>query len=464
MRATTPSGATGQRSRRGLFGLLVADGISIFGSRMSFLAVPWFVLITTGSAGQTGIVAFAEMAPYVLVQGFGGPLVDRLGAWRVSIGTDVVAAAAVGIVPLLYAADHLSFGVLCGLVALAGAVRGAGDSSRYVMVPGVTEHAAMAMERGAGLHDGVNRLAGMLGAPSAGLLIAGFSAPSVLAIDALTFLVSAVLVATLVPRSAAPSRAPAPTSDDEGAQLDATQPMGYVAQLREGFAHLRADRLLLGIGVMVLVTNLLDQAAGSVLQPVWAKEVSGSPVTLGVLLGVFGVGAVAGNAVLTWLSPRLPRRRTYAWCFLLGGSPRLFAMAAFSTVSPLLPIFFLGGFGAGGINPILGAVEYERVPRHLQARVLGALGAMAWAGIPIGALAGGFGVEHLGLRPALLVAAIAYLAATLAPFVFPAWRGMDRAPVVDGPGSATEVRRAPGAAGSATPATEDSQCVSVSGH
>jgi MFS family permease len=130
--------------------------------------------------------------------------------------------------------------------------------------------------------------------------------------------------------------------------------------------------------------------------------------------------------VLTWLGPRLPRRRTYAWCFVLCGSPRMFVMAALSVVSPVAAIAFLSGFGAGGINPILGAVEYERVPRHLQARVLGAVGALAWAGIPLGSLLGGFAVEHAGLRPTLLCAGVIYALTTAAPFVFPAWRGMDR--------------------------------------
>jgi predicted MFS family arabinose efflux permease len=72
-------------------------------------------------------------------------------------------------------------------------------------------------------------------------------------------------------------------------------------------------------------------------------------------------------------------------------------------------------------------VEYERVPAHLQARVLGALGALAWAGIPVGALAGGLAVETLGLWPTLVVAGLVYLVTTLSPFVFPAWRGMERA-------------------------------------
>jgi hypothetical protein len=409
-------------SRRGLLGLLGAIGVSVFGTRMSMLAVPWFVLVTTGSAAQTGVVAFAETAPYVLVQGFGGPLVDRVGAWRVSVVTDVLAALAVGAVPVLYAVDQLSVGVLCGLVALAGATRGAGDAARHVMVPGVTEMANAPMERGAGLLDGVNRLASLLGAPTAGVLIAVSSAPAVLAIDAATFGVSALLVAAFVPRGAAPSMPEA----GEGAAVAG----GYLQQLREGFGYLRGDRLLLGIGVMVLVTNLLDQANGSVLTPSWAKEVTGSAVTLGLLSGTFAVGAVLGNLLLTWLGPRLPRRRTFAWCFVVGGSPRFFVMAALSTVSPVLPVCFLSGLGVGGLNPILGAVQYETIPRHLQARVLGAVNALAWAGIPLGSLLGGVSVEHLGLRPTLMVAGVAYALTTLAPFLFPAWRGMDRAEAV----------------------------------
>jgi MFS family permease len=85
----------------------------------------------------------------------------------------------------------------------------------------------------------------------------------------------------------------------------------------------------------------------------------------------------------------------------------------------------ISGVGAGGINPILGAVQYRRIPRRLQARVLGAVNATAWAGMPIGGLAAGALVESVGLRPTLLLCAAIYFVTTLAPFVFPAWRGMD---------------------------------------
>jgi MFS family permease len=205
---------------------------------------------------------------------------------------------------------------------------------------------------------------------------------------------------------------------------------GYLASLREGFGHLRGDRLLLGIGTMVLVTNLIDMATSGVMLPIWSHEVTGGAVALGLLSGALGLGAVLGNVGTAALGPRLSRHRTYAVGFLVAGAPRLLLLAAVSAVPPALAITFVAGLAVGGINPTLGAVEYERVPRHLQARVLGALNAVAWAGIPVGGLVGGLLVDAVGLRPALVAAGAVYGLATLAPFVFPAWRTMDERPVL----------------------------------
>jgi MFS family permease len=237
----------------------------------------------------------------------------------------------------------------------------------------------------------------------------------VLAVDAGTFAASAFLVAVLVPRRAQPPRRPGGTGP-------------YLASLAEGFRYLRGDRLLLALGAMILVTNFVDQAGGAVLMPVWAHQVARSSLALGLLGGAAGLGAVGGNALATWLGPRLPRRMTYAVGFLAGGAPRYVALALASGVSPVLAVAFVGGLGVGGINPIVGAIEYERVPRHLQARVLGAVGASAWAGIPFGSMAGGLAVTAFGLRPALLAAAAVYGLTTLVPFVFPVWRQMDLRP------------------------------------
>lgn len=402
------------RRRRGIYALLTANGISTLGTRMSVLAIPWFVLTTSGSAAETGIVVFAEMAPYVAVQALGGPLVDRLGAWRVAITSELVAALAMGLVPILHVTGHLEIPLLAVLVALAGAVRGAGDIGNRVLVPGLAESADMPLERASGLFDGVSRIASMIGVPVAGVLIAVLSAPGVVALDAVSFLISGAAILATVPRSAQPEPDP-----DESTS-------GYVERLAQGFRYLRNDRLLMGIGVMVLVTNLLDAGYGGVMLPVWGRDVLGSPVGVGLTAGAFGLGAVSGNALLTWLAPRLPRRLVYASGFLIGGAPRFAVLALTGAVPPVLVVSFIAGFGAGSINPILGAVEYERIPRHLQARVLGALGSLAWAGIPFGGLLAGVVVDLTGLSTALWIAAAIYFATTLAPFVFPVWRQMER--------------------------------------
>lgn len=404
------------RQGDGVLGLLAAHGISMLGTCMSFLAIPWFVLVTTGSATTTGLVTFAEMLPYVLVQGLGGPLVDRIGPWRTSVMTDLVAAMAMGLVPISYAAQLLSLPLLITAVAVAGAFRGAGDVARRVLLPRVSKPAELALDRASGLYDGIGRLAGLIGGPLAGVLIAVSSAPIVLAVDAGTFAVSALLVATLACR-VLPTDAVSP---------EVLNGASYATHLREGFDYLRRDRLLLGIAAMIVVTNLLDQAYASVLLPVWVRQELGSPIALGTISAFFGMGAVAGNALMAWASPRLPRRLPFAVSFLICGAPRFLVLAFAARLSPVLAIALLSGIGAGGLNPALGAVEYERVPAHLQARVLGTISALAWAGIPFGGLFGGGLADAFGLHTALLACGIAYLIATLAPFVFPAWRQMER--------------------------------------
>ncbi len=405
-----------ERRRRGILALLVGNGISSLGTRMSMLAIPWFVLTTTGSAAETGIVAFAETAPYVILMAIGGPWVDRLGAWRVAIASEVVAGLAMGAIPLLHFSGNLTLPLLAILAAVAGGVRGAGDTGNRVLVPSLADDAHMPLERASGLFDGISRTAGMIGVPAAGFLIAATSAPAVIAIDAISFIVSGAIILGLVPRSSQPAPHP------EEAEAS------YLERLGDGMRFLRGDRLLMGIAFMVLVTNLIDAGNASVLMPLWGQERLGSPVGIGLISGAFGLGAVLGNALLAWLAPQLPRRLVYGIGFLVAGGPRLAVAAVSWTVEPMLVMAFVAGFGAGSINPILGAVEFERVPRHLQARVIGAIGALAWAGIPFGGILGGALAESIGLTTTLWIAAGAYLATTLVPFVFPVWREMDRRP------------------------------------
>jgi MFS family permease len=407
--------------RAGFVGLMAAEAVSLLGTRMTAVAVPWLVLVTTGSATLTGVIAFAEMLPYVLICAAGGPLIDRIGSRRTSITMDLASVAVIGIIPPLHWSGRLDFGLLVALVVVAGTARGLGDTAKRVVFPGVVAAGGLNLTRATSIQDGLSRIANLIGAPASALLIAATDAPTVLMIDAVSFGVAALLVATVVGRVARPE---SDVDADEGS---------YLNRLRQGVAYVGRDRLVLGLMVMLFVTNLLDQAYGAVFIPVWAKETFDSPVPIGLVAAAFGGGAVVGNIVFTAISPRLPRYAPYTIGFLIAGLPRFAVLAFDSPLWTILAISAAAGVAISAVNPILGAVMYERVPPRLQARVLGLSTALAWAGIPLGGLLGGLLTDGAGLRVALLVTGVAYLGATLMPLTGRVWREMDRPEAGDVP-------------------------------
>jgi MFS family permease len=391
--------------------LLVTTAVSGTGSRMTGVALPWFVFATTGSATRMGVVAFAEMTPYVLAKALGGPLIDRLGPRRVSVCADAVAMAAVAAVPFLYTRHHLGFGLLLALVAVAGLAMSMENTAKEVLLPAAV--GGTPDERTAGVYEGANRLSSLIGAPvGAALIVALHGASPVLYVDAATFLFAAVVVAALVP---APGKA-AEHRDE-----------GYLTSLRTGFSWLWGNPLIRAIALMVLLTNLIDQALITVLLPLWSRERIHSAAGVGVIAGATALAATLGTVGMAAIGPKLPRRRTFAVCFLLGGAPRLAILAGTASLPWAAALVFLTSLGVGGINPLLAAAFFERIPQHLLARVLGTITAIAWAGMPLGGLVGAAAVNGLGLTGALLAGAALYLIATLWPFLGRSWRDFDRA-------------------------------------
>jgi MFS family permease len=419
-RARKQQGRKQRARKRSLHGLVLAYGISQLGTSMSGLAIPWLVLVTTGSAAKTGLVGFAEMAPYVVLQAIAGPVVDRVGLRRSCITANAAAAVLVCAIPGLYALGSLSLGALIALVAVAGATRGAADAAESPLVPRSAALGQVPNERAAGLNSVAQRTGMLAGLPLAGVLIAASNAATVVLIDGVTFAVAALLVTLLTPAAVDQAQAAASAPEDR------LTVRAYWSRLGEGMRFIRADRLIAGIALMVAITNLLDQSLSSVLIPVWVRERLHHPSGLGLIGGASAIGLVIGALAGTWLGHRMPRHAAFAIGFLLGGSPVFIALAVSATLPPVLVVGVLSGLAGGVLNPIVGAVAYERVPAQLQARVLGAFRSSAWIGIPFGSLLGGALTERIGLRNALLVTGAAMFVTTLAPFVFPAWRGLDR--------------------------------------
>ncbi|WP_176604620.1 MFS transporter [Streptomyces lycii] len=424
--ASGTPGTPGTRSLRPLSGVLTAMAVSLTGTRVSIVALPWFVLVTTGSATRMGLVAFCEMAPYVVAKVLTGPLVDRTGPRAVSWTADLVSAGAAAAIPLLHASDLLSFPLLLLLVALIGSARGPGDLAKEVMVPEAAGRGRVPLERAAGLSGVVERLAFTVGPAVGGSLVVLLGPVTVLMVNAGCFALGSAVVALSLPRGMGNA---AGGADPQAGAAE----RGYWQRFGEGFTFLRGDLLLLTVGVMLAVTNFLDAAFITVLLPVWAEESGNGPAAIGVIGSVQGAAAVGGSLVAAVAADRLPRRVVFFTGFLLAGAPRFLVLAFDAPLGAALAVFALGGFGAGFINPVLGAVFYERVPRPLLGRVKALSTSLAWAGIPLGGLAAGAAVASAGLVPVLLAGGAAYFLTTTSTGLRPEWRDMDHK---DGRGAA----------------------------
>ncbi|MGW2849522.1 MFS transporter, partial [Streptomyces sp. NPDC001274] len=174
--------------------------LSLTGTRISLVALPWFVLVTTGSATRTGLVVFCEMAPYVLVKAFTGPVVDRAGPRGVSWSTDLTSATAAALIPLLHVLHLLTFPLLLALVAVIGAARGPGDLAKEVMVPEAADRGAIPLERATGVAGVVERLASTIGPAAGGALVALVGPLTGLVVNAVCLVSGSVVVGLVLPR------------------------------------------------------------------------------------------------------------------------------------------------------------------------------------------------------------------------------------------------------------------------
>lgn len=89
------------RTRRPLTGLVLADIISTAGTEMTAIALPWFVLVTTGSPARMGIVLAAEFLGLSLLGLIGARVATAVGPRRLMLGSDLIRAVLIGAIPVL---------------------------------------------------------------------------------------------------------------------------------------------------------------------------------------------------------------------------------------------------------------------------------------------------------------------------------------------------------------------------
>lgn len=185
---------------------------------------------------------------------------------------------------------------------------------------------------------------------------------------------------------------------------------------------------------MVALTNVLEQAWVVILVPVWAVQHGHSAATVGILLATMSGGAIVGSLVAMTAGARIPRLWAYTIGFLVAGPPRFAILALDPGMGTILTVVALSGLAGGVLNPIISAVEFERIPESLVGRVSSLITTGAWSLMPFGGLLGSAIAAVAGVGPAMYAVGLSYLVVSLAPLTLPSFRALNRS--VDNAGHA----------------------------
>ena len=181
-----------------LTGLLAADAVSTAGTEMTAVALPWFVLVSTGSPGKMGLALAAEYAGLTVLGMFGARVAGAWGPRRLMLAADLTRAALILLIPVLFWLGWLSFPVILAVAFTVGGFFPAYSSSQRILMARLVEDDELRLTRVSGLMGAVNETASFAGPALGGVLVALLGPERVLVVDALSYLAAFLLVAVLV--------------------------------------------------------------------------------------------------------------------------------------------------------------------------------------------------------------------------------------------------------------------------
>jgi MFS family permease len=394
--------ARGERMNRGarlgtdFCRLWAGQAVSAVGTAVTTVALPLVAVVTLDASTLTvGVLTAAQFAAWLFVGLPSGVWVDRTSRRPVMIAADLTRAAALLSVPVAAVWGRLGMGHLV-LVALIMSTAGVFfDVAVQTFVPSVL--ARDDLVTGNSRLQGSESAAQAAGPALGGALVQLLGAPFALLVDMVSYLVSAVSISRIHAREPPPEAGPA---------------TAMIPQIRDGLAYVLRHRVLGRITAGTAVLNMLVTAQEALAIVFLVRTVGVGPGLVGVLLAAEGVGGLLGAVI----SSRLNDRH--------GGARVLLGAAAVGPVAALLIPMTGPGAGlllfAAGIAVLAGSTvvfsvlvrSYRQIvcPPQLLGRTTATVRFLTWALVPVGALAGGFLGEWLGVRAALWVIGVGLLA------------------------------------------------------
>ncbi|HZB22209.1 MAG TPA: MFS transporter, partial [Gaiellaceae bacterium] len=311
-----------------------------------------------------------------------GNIVTKLGPRRTMLLADGVRAPLTAVIPILHWADALSFPLLLMLVAAISALITPSFSSKAALLPDLVGDDETRLTEANALLQGAGRITLLLGPPLGGALIAVIGATSVLLIDAVSFVVAFMLVATLVRGRWEPE-----PHEDRG--------------LAAGIRFILRDRLLRTWGTVVVISDALWLGLFAALPVLVIERYGEQPEIVGLAWGAWGGGAVLGSVVAFRFVASFDRLLVSSfgelgmiiplWLLLVDGPPLMLA-----------GLMLASGLANGLVNAPIHTIVQLRTPRALRQKVWGAIIAGSAVIGPVVLLIAGPSLERVGLEETLL--------------------------------------------------------------
>jgi MFS family permease len=385
---------------RSLIGLVTAELVSLTGSAMTFVALPFFVLVTTHSTAKMGWVLAAELLPIAIFGIPAGTVIAKLGAKKTMLISDVARGPLMLVIPILHHYGDLSFAALLGTTFAIGIFAAPYFASSRLIVPEVAGEDEQAVASVNAVLSGANQLTQLAGPVLAGVIIGLTSPATVLVVDGCTYIFS-FLVILIVVRA--------------GKRVEAA---ARQKGLFSGLKFLLGDSLLGPLVIAACVINFVAQGIVLGVQAVDYFRYDASGHVVGFLFGAFGVGALAGAVVAQQVTQKVPLLKLAAVAIVAMPLP-LFLLSPTTPWPAAMVIIAAFAFFTPLVNaPVIGILTV-RTPAELRPKVMTAVMTVASMAGPLGFLAAGYVLQHVALGsffiglPALLTLGSLLFAAVL---------------------------------------------------